>query len=268
MEIEPGPACVISADADQLEQLLINLLRNAVDAAAETGGEVRIYWTVEEDCLNIFVLDGGRSLSDTANLFVPFFTTKPEGTGIGLPLSRQIAEAHRGSLSLKNRPGGHGCVARLQLPCLLALIAVHDVRRELDPNPSTPNPRGSLSSAKCERVQVVLTRFVHDTQKAVALSFYVAQRDVDLPGSSDAAYPSLDRPSDFCRGLIPRPHPLPTASSFRADLNTEWQLKDEYQNTVLNLPFALAERRLPRPEARMRGRGFRSRPALAWPSTR
>ena len=116
VRIEPGPACVISADADQLEQLLINLVRNAVDAAAETGGEVRIYWTVEEDCLNIFVLDGGRGLSDTANLFVPFFTTKPEGTGIGLPLSRQIAEAHRGSLSLKNRPGGHGCIARLQLP--------------------------------------------------------------------------------------------------------------------------------------------------------
>ena len=112
---QPGPEVAIQADADQLEQLLINVVRNAVDAALETGGEVRIGWTAAGAHLELWVEDEGPGLSNTTNLFVPFFTTKPEGTGIGLVLSRQIAEAHGGTLTLENRQNGTGCEARLRL---------------------------------------------------------------------------------------------------------------------------------------------------------
>ena len=113
---EECPQLSIQGDADQLEQVLINLIRNAVDAAQETGGRVFIRhnqtpWTVE-----ITVRDEGPGLSNTSNLFVPFFTTKRGGTGIGLVLSRQIAEAHNGSLTLRNAADGPGCEARLVLP--------------------------------------------------------------------------------------------------------------------------------------------------------
>ena len=90
----PGPELTIQADGDQLEQLLINLLRNAVDAALETGGGVKVGWSRTAYYLEVWVDDEGPGLSNTANLFVPFFTTKPRGSGIGLVLSRQIAEAH------------------------------------------------------------------------------------------------------------------------------------------------------------------------------
>jgi two-component system, NtrC family, nitrogen regulation sensor histidine kinase NtrY len=112
----PGANLPIRADADQLEQLLINLLRNAADAALETKSDVKIGWSKAGGQLEIRVEDEGPGLSNTANLFVPFFTTKPGGSGIGLALSRQIAEAHGGSLTLENRKQGSGCVARLRLP--------------------------------------------------------------------------------------------------------------------------------------------------------
>jgi len=111
-----GPNVVISADADQLEQLLINLIRNAADATVKNRGDVRVGWSRHGSQLDVWVLDDGPGLPNTTNLFVPFFTTKPGGSGIGLVLSRQIAEAHGGELSLKNRPDGHGCEARLRLP--------------------------------------------------------------------------------------------------------------------------------------------------------
>jgi signal transduction histidine kinase len=107
---------VIQADSDQLEQLLINLLHNAVDAALETGGGVRVSWVTTAAFLEVLVEDDGPGLPNTGNLFVPFFTTKPGGSGIGLPLSRQIAENHGGSLTLENRRHGIGCLARLRLP--------------------------------------------------------------------------------------------------------------------------------------------------------
>jgi signal transduction histidine kinase len=112
----PGPEMTIQADADQLEQLLINVIRNAVDASLETQGGVRVGWNRQDGHLVVWVRDQGPGLPNTANLFVPFFTTKPSGSGIGLVLSRQIAEAHGGTLSLQNAPEGAGCEARLTLP--------------------------------------------------------------------------------------------------------------------------------------------------------
>lgn len=112
----PGPDVIVRADEDQLDQLLINLLRNAVDAARETGGGVKAGWSVKDSLLEVWIEDEGPGLSNTANLFVPFFTTKPGGSGIGLVLSRQIAEAHGGTLTLENRKSAKGCQARLTLP--------------------------------------------------------------------------------------------------------------------------------------------------------
>jgi nitrogen fixation/metabolism regulation signal transduction histidine kinase len=117
-----GPEATLMADPDQLEQLLINLVRNAADAALETHGAVRAGWGLvnarngRARQLEVFVDDDGPGLTNTANLFVPFFTTKPGGSGIGLVLARQIAEAHGGSLTLENRRPGPGCRARLRLP--------------------------------------------------------------------------------------------------------------------------------------------------------
>jgi two-component system nitrogen regulation sensor histidine kinase NtrY len=106
----------VEADPDQLEQLLINVVRNAVDATLETGGQVWIDWARADGFLTVTVEDEGPGLPDTSNLFVPFFTTKPQGSGIGLALSRQIAEAHGGTLSLENRTPERGCRAILRLP--------------------------------------------------------------------------------------------------------------------------------------------------------
>jgi nitrogen fixation/metabolism regulation signal transduction histidine kinase len=114
-----GPDVRVRADPDQLEQLLINLLRNAADAALETGGAVDAGWSRPRrgaPYFEVFVRDEGPGLTSTANLFVPFFTTKPQGSGIGLVLCRQIAEAHGGALTLENRADRPGCVARLRLP--------------------------------------------------------------------------------------------------------------------------------------------------------
>ena len=107
---------MVDADAAQLEQLLINLVQNAAEASDQTGGRIRIRWSRNGKAACIDVLDEGPGLSSDANLFVPFFTTKPQGTGIGLVLSRKIAENHGGGLTLRNREDRPGCIARLELP--------------------------------------------------------------------------------------------------------------------------------------------------------
>jgi len=114
--VERGPEVTLEADPDQIEQLLINLIRNAVDAALLTGGSVGVGWQRNGTHVEVRVEDEGPGLSNTENLFVPFYTTKPGGTGIGLALSRQIAEAHGGSLTLENRTPEPGCEALLRLP--------------------------------------------------------------------------------------------------------------------------------------------------------
>jgi len=122
VEVIAGPSVTIPCDAAQIEQVLINLLKNAVHAALERpaserqGSGVRIAWRKSPGQLEIAVEDDGPGIANTANLFVPFFTTKPEGSGIGLVLCRQIAENHGGSLSLENRHQATGCIARLSLP--------------------------------------------------------------------------------------------------------------------------------------------------------
>ena len=116
IQVEAGPAVTVHGDPDQLEQVLINLLRNAADASLPAGTPVSIGWRRDGGMIEIWVSDRGPGLSSTANLFVPFFTTKPGGSGIGLFLSRQIAEGHGGALTLENLTGSSGCIARLRLP--------------------------------------------------------------------------------------------------------------------------------------------------------
>ena len=116
VQVVPGTEFKIVADSAQIEQLLINLVHNAVDASLETHGSVSISWRETKDCIEVVVDDEGPGIMNPTNLFVPFFTTKPGGSGIGLALSRQIAEAHGGSLSLTNRQNGTGAEAILRLP--------------------------------------------------------------------------------------------------------------------------------------------------------
>lgn len=130
VEIGDVPQISLMADADQMEQLLINLVRNAVEAALserEEGGtpgipEVKIYGRAAGGFASILIEDNGPGLANPGNLFVPFYTTKRTGTGVGLVLARQIAEAHSGSLELRNRTNVKGCQAEVRIP----LAAEHD----------------------------------------------------------------------------------------------------------------------------------------------
>lgn len=124
--VQRGPELTLAADGDQLEQLLINLLRNAADAVLEAGDSgrvpadpapVTVTWSRSANEVELTVSDTGPGLANPANLFVPFFTTKPKGSGIGLTLCRQIAESHGGALALENRSDRPGCLARVRLPC-------------------------------------------------------------------------------------------------------------------------------------------------------
>jgi nitrogen fixation/metabolism regulation signal transduction histidine kinase len=114
--VTDGQRVKILADGDQLDQLLINLVDNAVDAAEETGGSVSVSWRTDNGAVDVVVEDEGHGVPDTSNLFVPFYTTKAKGSGIGLALCLQIAEGHGGTITLENREDTRGCRARLRLP--------------------------------------------------------------------------------------------------------------------------------------------------------
>jgi two-component system, NtrC family, nitrogen regulation sensor histidine kinase NtrY len=116
IRLVPGPEITILGDGDQLDQLLINLVRNGVDASIELSGGIEVGWSASDGVLDVWVRDEGPGIASKTNLFVPFFTTKPGGSGIGLVLSRQIAEGHAGTLTLENRKPGPGTEARLRLP--------------------------------------------------------------------------------------------------------------------------------------------------------
>jgi nitrogen fixation/metabolism regulation signal transduction histidine kinase len=116
VRIVTASSLVVPADPDQLEQALINLLRNAVEAALPRRGDVCVRWRSDGDRAWLEVLDEGPGPPHSDNLFVPYFTTKPGGSGIGLALARQIAEAHDGGISLTARDDAEGAVATLWLP--------------------------------------------------------------------------------------------------------------------------------------------------------
>lgn len=116
VRVDAGPDVCVQGDPDQLDQLLINLVKNAVDASLETGGDVILSWSEVSLNVELTVRDRGPGVGDTANLFVPFFTTKPGGSGIGLALAREIVEAHHGLVTLENRKDDAGACAVVTLP--------------------------------------------------------------------------------------------------------------------------------------------------------
>jgi nitrogen fixation/metabolism regulation signal transduction histidine kinase len=130
--VREGPEVVFQADPDQLEQMLINLIRNAADAVLENTSaatkkpgeqgdqgpmaDVVVRWDTDAAQVVLAIEDEGPGLLNPANVFTPFYTTKPNGSGVGLVLCRQIAEAHGGSIEISNRKGSHGCLVRVVLP--------------------------------------------------------------------------------------------------------------------------------------------------------
>ena len=117
IEFEPGPPALLLAGPDQLEQMFINLLANAVDASLANGSKpVRASWRVADSSLLVTIEDRGLGIANTENLFVPFYTTKPAGSGVGLALAQQIARAHSGEIRLINRDDGEGARATIRLP--------------------------------------------------------------------------------------------------------------------------------------------------------
>ncbi len=116
VRLQSGPDVTLFADADQLEQMLINLLRNAVEASLDNGSnDVEVSWCRDGTSVSIYIDDHGKGIANLENLFVPFYTTKPEGSGVGLVLARQIAHAHSGTLHLETNPCGIGTRAEVTL---------------------------------------------------------------------------------------------------------------------------------------------------------
>ncbi len=116
LRVSSTPGLRLRGDPDQLEQALINLVRNAIEATAQDGEPVQLSARRRGEQIEFEVLDTGAGVANPDNLFVPFFSTKPGGSGIGLVLARQVADGHGGSLTLENRKDRSGCIARLSLP--------------------------------------------------------------------------------------------------------------------------------------------------------
>ena len=135
VHVQPGPDLIFTADPDQLEQMLINLVRNAADAVLELPSAIQtksynqsrhsgvdedrkvgVWWDMSDLDVNLHIEDNGPGLLNPANVFTPFYTTKPKGSGVGLVLSRQIAEAHGGRIEISNRMGARGCMVSVVLP--------------------------------------------------------------------------------------------------------------------------------------------------------
>jgi two-component system nitrogen regulation sensor histidine kinase NtrY len=122
VELQPGPPAVLFADQDQLEQMLINLLANAADASLANGARpVHVTWRSDGENVEIVIEDRGMGIANPENLFVPFYTTKASGSGIGLPLAQQIARAHGGEIGIENRQDGDGARAMVRLPLTPAI---------------------------------------------------------------------------------------------------------------------------------------------------
>jgi len=120
VQLETGPTALLDADPDQLEQMFINLLANAVDASLANGAQpVRANWRISGPNLLVSIEDRGLGIANTENLFDPFYTTKPAGSGVGLALAQQIARAHGGEIRLVNREDGEGARATVRLPLSL-----------------------------------------------------------------------------------------------------------------------------------------------------
>lgn len=117
VQLDAGPSTTIHADPDQLEQMFINLLANAVDATLDNNAQkVRVAWTLSDSFASITIEDTGLGIANSDNLFVPFYTTKPKGSGVGLALAQQIARAHGGEIRLLNREDAPGAIATVRLP--------------------------------------------------------------------------------------------------------------------------------------------------------
>jgi len=122
VQLDPGPPVNLNADPDQLEQMLINLLANAVEASLANGRQpVRVGWAVAGTSVQIVIEDRGFGIANPENFFVPFYTTKSTGSGIGLALAQQIARAHGGEVSLVNREDGDGARAIVRLSLATAV---------------------------------------------------------------------------------------------------------------------------------------------------
>jgi nitrogen fixation/metabolism regulation signal transduction histidine kinase len=118
VQIAAGPDIVINADKDQLGQAIINLLRNAAEAALANQNRpplLALSWALDRSDVVVRIRDSGLGVANPSNLFVPFYTTKQSGTGIGLALVKTIVEAHQGSIRLADHPDG-GAQAELRLP--------------------------------------------------------------------------------------------------------------------------------------------------------
>ena len=116
VQVDAGLPLMVLGDEDQLDQAFLNLIRNAVEAALPSGGAVRVTWCCEEGRVRVSIEDEGPGLPASGALFVPFFTTKPDGSGIGLSLARLIIEAHAGTVDLENRTDATGAIATVRLP--------------------------------------------------------------------------------------------------------------------------------------------------------